>query len=105
MRKAKKQGHPLRSLEISCHAPEAQTVFHAGTFNDWSPSACPMKKTAEGSWHVTQQLAPGVYEYKFLVDGEWVCKLGVDEFDPTLLSDRNCVPNVHGTANCRLEVV
>jgi 1,4-alpha-glucan branching enzyme len=63
-----------------------------------------MKRTAEGMWRVTLELAPGIYEYKFLVDDEWVCKPGVDELDPTLLSDPNCVPNVYGTANRSVEV-
>ena len=105
MKRAKRQGRSLRSVEISCHAPDAQSVFLAGTFNAWDPSARPMKKATEGMWRSTLQLAPGVYEYKFLVDGEWVCKPGVDEIDPTLLSDSDCVPNVYGTANRRVEVV
>ena len=56
-------------------------------------------------WRVTLQLAPGVYEYKFLVGDKWVCKPGVDETDPSLLSDLDCVPNAYGTANLRVEVV
>ena len=56
-------------------------------------------------WRVTLQLALGAYEYKFLVDDEWVCKPGVDELDPTLLNDADCVPNSYGTANRRIEVV
>ena len=27
----------MQLIEFTCHAPEAQTVFVAGTFNDWYP--------------------------------------------------------------------
>ena len=100
-----RKGAHLRSVEISCHAPNAQGVFLAGTFNAWTPSACPMKRDAEGLWRTTLDLAPGTYEYKFLVDDEWACKPGLDELDPTLLCEADCVPNVYGTVNRRLEIV
>ena len=105
MNTAKQKDHSLESVEISCHALDAGSVFLAGTFNAWDPSACPMQRAAGGVWRATLQLAPGIYEYKFLVDGKWVCKPGVDELDPSLLSDLDCVPNVCGTANRRVEVV
>lgn len=95
----------LRSVEVSCHAPDARSVFLAGTFNAWDPGTCPMKRDAEGSWRTTLNLASGVYEYKFVVNDEWICKPGVDEFDPTLLNEQDCVLNVYGTANRRLEIV
>jgi len=56
-------------------------------------------------WRVSLKLAPGIYEYKFLVDGQWVCKPGMDEHDPTLLSEADCVVNAYGTANRKLEVL
>ena len=105
MKKEKQEGLSVKSVEISCHAPDAGSVFLAGTFNAWDPSACPMKRTAGGMWRATLQLAPGVYEYKFQVDGEWACKPGIDELDPSLLSSSECVPNIHGTTNRRVEVV
>jgi 1,4-alpha-glucan branching enzyme len=105
MNTAKEKEHGLESVEISCHAPDAGSVFLAGTFNAWDPSTGPMERAAEGIWRVTLQLAPGVYEYKFFVDDEWVCKPGMDELDPSLLSNSGCVPNVYGTANHTVEVV
>ena len=41
----------------------------AGDFNRWKPAA--MRKQADGSFAVTVALAPGRYEYKFLIDGDW----------------------------------
>ena len=54
-----------------CHAPEATTVFLAGTFNDWDPLAIPMERDGEGNWHAAIPLRPGRYEFKFIVDGQW----------------------------------
>lgn len=43
-------------------------VHLAGDFNSWIPEA--MLKRDNG-FHATVNLEPGVYQYKFVVDGEW----------------------------------
>ncbi|MBM7559517.1 isoamylase early set domain-containing protein [Marinitoga litoralis] len=49
----------------------ASKVFLAGSFNNWDPSALPMKKM-NGIWKVSMKLAPGDYQYKFVVNGtDW----------------------------------
>ncbi len=52
--------------------PTAQRVCIAGTFNDWHCSATPMIALGEGRWAKELLLQPGTYEYRFVVDGEWV---------------------------------
>jgi 1,4-alpha-glucan branching enzyme len=52
--------------------PTAQRVCIAGAFNDWHCSATPMIALGEGRWAKELQLPPGTYEYRFVVDGEWV---------------------------------
>jgi 1,4-alpha-glucan branching enzyme len=52
--------------------PEAREVFLAGSFNAWDPSARPLKKDAKGIWKTTMMLSKGTYEYRFIVDGQWV---------------------------------
>jgi chromosome partitioning protein len=47
----------------------AEKVYVAGEFNNWQPQ--PMKKHGS-AWETTFKLNPGDYEYKFVVDGEWV---------------------------------
>lgn len=49
----------------------ARKVFVAGDFNDWKPSQLPMKRTAAG-WELSYVLGPGNYQYKFIVDGQWI---------------------------------
>jgi len=46
-------------------------VILTGNFNNWDEEAIPMKRVADG-WEMHMTLKPGVYEYKFIVDGEWM---------------------------------
>lgn len=49
----------------------AKQVVLAGTFNDWHHTKDTLQKTKDG-WQITLALKPGVYMYKFIVDGEWM---------------------------------
>jgi len=70
--------------------PSAKVVTVAGDFNQWSPTARPMKRDAGGLWKVKVRLGPGSYQYKFVVNGErW-------EEDPLNL---HRTMNEHGTFN------
>ena len=51
--------------------PEAEKVYLAGSFNNWEPSDILMEKSIQG-WEIVMELSPGIYEYKFIVDGEWM---------------------------------
>lgn len=50
---------------------DAKEVLLTGTFNRWDESNFQMIPTPWG-WTVTLQLRPDRYEYKFIVDGEWL---------------------------------
>ncbi len=70
--------------------PAATTVTLAGDFNQWDQKGRPMKRDAGGLWEVALRLAPGRYEYKFVINDErW-------EEDPLNL---HRVRNEHGTFN------
>lgn len=91
----------LKSVEFSCVAPKAQSVFVAGTFNDWNPEAAPLSFATNGKWSTKLKLAPGRYEFKFIVDGEWCCEPGCEgEYHGC----KKCCPNEMGTMNRVLEV-
>ena len=53
-----------------------------------------MKRQADGHWATTIALAPGRYEYKFIVDGHWIPDPLVHEH----------VWNQQGTLNSVVEV-
>jgi 1,4-alpha-glucan branching enzyme len=82
------------SVSFAVHKPDAKGVSLCGDFNGWSPNATSMKRYDDGRWETTVALAPGHYQYKFIVDGEWIA-------DPA--SEKN-VPNEHGSLNSVVEV-
>lgn len=47
-----------------------KNIIISGTFNDWNETQDSLQKTENG-WSIHLQLKPGVYMYKFIVDGEW----------------------------------
>ncbi len=84
-----------RSTEFSCHAPDANAVFLAGTFNDWKTDTTPLEKDDQGNWKVELDLPAGRHEFKFVVDGQWCCEPGCD----ASAECPKCVPNEFGTMN------
>ena len=79
-----------KKIQFEFLAPDAHEVSLAGDFNNWDALANPMKRDKKGLWKTSIALAPGSYQYRFLVDGHW-------KNDP-VCSD--CVPNEFGSMNC-----
>jgi len=86
--------HWKRKVVFEYYAPLARNVRLAGTFNDWNPEACLMKKEQSGKWKIALSLPPGRHEYRYLVDGVW-------ENDQRPVE---CVPNAFGSWNCVVTV-
>ena len=59
----------LRAVNFICNSPQAQSVNLVGDFNQWHPSAHPMKRMPDGAWLLTVELKHGHHRYAFLVDG------------------------------------
>src|SRR2546421_8851242 len=68
-RPAEKQ---VEQVEFVLEMPQASVVAVAGTFNDWDPRRTPLRKRPDGNWTTKVKLAPGHYEYRFVVDGKWI---------------------------------
>ena len=83
-----------KKVNFEYYAPLARAVHLAGTFNDWDPADCALRKEADGKWRANLSLAPGRYEYRYLVDGAW-------ENDQRPVE---CVPNAFGSWNCVVTV-
>ncbi|MHC5111564.1 MAG: alpha-amylase family glycosyl hydrolase [Planctomycetota bacterium] len=71
---------PNGSGNFSCRFrfenPTAQSVSLVGTFNGWNPTAHKLSNNGKGIWTVFVEIPPGIWHYKFVVDGgEW-------RFDP-----------------------
>jgi 1,4-alpha-glucan branching enzyme len=80
----------MKRVRFSIEAPGATTVLLSGDFTDWEARARRMRRVRRGSrtFATSVPLDPGTYEYKFLIDGQWV-------EDPKAES----VPNGFGTMN------
>lgn len=83
-----------KPIVFKLYSPAAQAVVVAGCFNKWSTKKLLAKKDSKGNWSAKVALKPGRYEYKFVVDGNWLN-------DPCCTS---CVPNSVGSHNCVIEV-
>ena len=88
---AKKAAKPAKkAVTFTVHAEKGKAVYLAGSFNEWSTTAKKMAyKTKAGIYSATVQLAPGEYQYKFVIDGTWCA-------DP---ENENSVKNDQGTFN------
>ena len=73
--------------------PDAKEVILSGSFNNWNEHAIHMNNVGDG-WALYAELPPGRYEYKFIVDGQWM-------HDP---ENPEKVKNEHETFNSILEV-
>ena len=83
-----------RRITFKLEAPEAKEAILAGDFNSWDGKKHIMKRDKKGRWSKIVTLAPGRYEYKFLVDGQWQNDPGNDQM----------VHNSFGTLNNFLTV-
>lgn len=63
----------------------ATTVNLAGTMNGWSTTATALTEETEGVFSYTTTLAFGYYEYKYVVDGNWL----TDPLNSSYTSDGN----------------
>jgi 1,4-alpha-glucan branching enzyme len=78
-----------RRVTFALDFPLAGEVILMGDFNQWNPKTHPMKKDNGGVWKKNTLLYPGRYEYRFMVDGQWLN-------DPD--NPRTC-PNSYGSYN------
>jgi hypothetical protein len=79
------EGEPFTARRVELPAPslkgnttfrlkgheDASVVALAGSFNEWNQSQLIFAREGEG-WVCRVDLDPGVYRYKFIVDGDWL---------------------------------
>ncbi|MGO8766112.1 MAG: glycogen-binding domain-containing protein [Limisphaerales bacterium] len=84
-----------REVAFILSSPEAEEVYLCGDLNEWSPRGLPMiRHGADRCWKKRLMLAPGRYEYKFIVNGVWI-------HNPDAPQN---VPDGHGSLNLVMEV-
>lgn len=85
---------PRNKVTFKTRVGEAREVVVTGEFTGWAKDKVRLEKRSDGEWSAAIDLAPGRYQYRLLIDGEW-------RDDP---SAQERVPNQFGTSNCVLTV-
>ncbi len=80
-----------KKVTFSLQAPDASSVLLAGDFTGWDAQALPLARQKSGVWKKVVSLAPGRYEYRFLVDGQWVDDPASTEQSTNPFGGSNCV--------------
>ena len=83
-----------KPVEFTLNQPQARAVAVAGSFNDWDGPRTPLSLHHAGTWKATVWLPAGRYEYRFVVDGQWISDPGA----------RESVQNTFGSTNSVLVV-
>ena len=78
-------------MRLGLAQPEAKAVCVAGSFNGWRPAVSPMIHLGNGHWAKVLSLPPGRYEYRFVVDGQWVDDPAAKVFVPNPYGSQNAV--------------
>ena len=82
------------AFTYASESPEPRHIFIAGDFNGWNPQQHPLQLVDSGVYRTVLRLAPGTYQYKFVVDGSWVHDAQAEQH----------ADNEHGTLNSVVRV-
>jgi 1,4-alpha-glucan branching enzyme len=82
------------SVRLEFNHPAAKSVSIAGTFNGWRPGATEMVPVGQGRWLKELVLPPGRYEYRLVIDNEWISDPLAVETAPNPFGGVNSVLNV-----------
>ena len=86
----------VKKAKFEFMAPDARRVVVTGDFNSWDEKGIAMRKSRskKGMWKTNVDCEPGKYEYKYIVDNEWMT-------DPL---NQNTITNSFGTINSVVEI-
>ena len=83
-----------KRVPITVKMEGAKKVAITGDFSGWKEDGIKLERTPAGEWRTTVELAPGEYQYRLRVDGQW-------QDNPQA---QKRVPNPYGSENCVLTV-
>ena len=67
-----KTNSDLVKYTFAYQSATANKVSIAASFNNWSAEANPLTNNGSGEWKVEIELQPNYYQYKIVVDGNWI---------------------------------
>jgi hypothetical protein len=58
-------------IEFRLYNLKAKYISLVGDFNNWNPENDLLEKDKDGVWSLRKKILPGLYKYKYIIDGEW----------------------------------
>jgi len=90
------------SVTFELPAVDAHAACLCGDFNDWVEDAQPMRRRKDGIFATTMRLAPGAYQFRYLVDGDrWMNDWNADRYEHNAFGSDNSVVVVEAQASGR----
>ncbi|MFZ2655506.1 MAG: isoamylase early set domain-containing protein [Victivallales bacterium] len=84
-----------RRVRFKLSAEPGSQVFVAGMFNNWNPTANPLKDSLDsGHYKAVFSVPAGTQEYKFIVNGIWFVDPGCAGLAPNNYGSQNSVLDV-----------
>lgn len=93
-RRTNKRKTAAHTVHFELTNPIAHKVCLAGTFNDWHPEKTELVPLGDGKWEKDISLESGIYEYRLVVDGEWMPDPNSDHTVLNPYGERNSVLTV-----------
>jgi len=84
----------LKQIEFTHKSSSARSVKLAGDFTDWEKSPVEMMHRQDGVWSTVIPLEPGLYSYRFIVDGQWCDDPRCNQHVPNPFGGENAVIHV-----------
>jgi hypothetical protein len=85
----------LVPVRLVLHAPTAERVAVAGSWNDWDPAVSPLAPIGGGLFALTLALPSGRHSYMFVIDGEtWVTDPSAPLSEDDGFGQQNAVINI-----------
>jgi 1,4-alpha-glucan branching enzyme len=95
-RQLNKQSPNLRKVRFEFAHPTARSVQLVGSFNQWKADNGEMTRLTDGKWVKELALAPGTYEYRYVVDGSLRHDPNADHSVTNPSGERNSLLSVSG---------
>jgi hypothetical protein len=84
----------FKQIEFTHKSPTARSVKLAGDFTNWEKSPVEMMHLQDGVWSAVIPLEPGLYSYRFIVDGKWCDDPRSNQHVPNPFGGENAVIHV-----------
>jgi hypothetical protein len=81
----------LNRVSFVARVKKAKSVSVTGDFTGWSAEGISLVKGSHGDWHTSLSLAPGEYQYRLRVDGQWQDHAQAQKHLRNSIGSENCV--------------